>query len=535
MQVQVLSSTPIIMKKINKILICGGGSAGWMTASALAFRLPQLKITLLESPGIKNIGVGESTLGHINQFFHMMNMNDKEWMPACNATYKNSIQFTDFYKKDTRFQFPFGNFHFPEPIDNIDQMVQSIGEYFKIQSVHPENVSHPLGFLEREDFARYFSFNAMLAEYDKITTENVEGYDFIRDTAYHLNADLLGQYLKKRFCKKITHVEDDITEIKLDDTGITRITCNDTHYTDYDLYIDCTGFKSILLRTLERQFFQFPWLINDKAVTARIPFESEDEQQKQMHCVTDCKGINAGWLWSIPLWDRMGKGYVYSSQFLSEQEAEGEFRKETGWQGDVKQIPFKSGYMDKSWYKNVVGIGLASGFIEPLESTGLLTTHENIIKLVRILEQHNCHVNSVDKTMFNSSNIEQIEGHASFISLHYGLSRRDDTPYWQHVTEIEYDNFEGSSIVRYNHMPRFLSSMFTNRTFDFSKIGMTYIIAGMGLNPTHDMFTTFYHPNDCSNIYHTKLNNIFKVIKRRKELIKTLPTHHEFLKTHIYH
>ena len=86
MQVQVLSSTPIIMKKINKILICGGGSAGWMTASALAFRLPQLKITLLESPGIKNIGVGESTLGHINQFFHMMNMNDKEWIPACNAT-----------------------------------------------------------------------------------------------------------------------------------------------------------------------------------------------------------------------------------------------------------------------------------------------------------------------------------------------------------------------------------------------------------------------------------------------------------------
>ena len=525
------------MKKIKKVLICGGGSSGWMTASALAFRVPQLEISLLESPDIGNIGVGESTLGHINQFFHMLNMKDKDWMPACNATYKNSIQFTDFYKKGTRFQFPFGDFHFPEPVNgNTEKMVQSIGEYFNIQSVFNSHLHHEARQeLEREDFGRYFSINAMLAEYDKIGIPNQEGYDFVRNTAYHLNADLLGQYLKKRFCKNITHIQDNITEVKWDDNGITSINCNDSQYTDYDLYIDCTGFQSLLLeKTLGREFQQFPWLLNDKAVCARIPYKDEFDKQKQMHCVTDCRGLSSGWLWTIPLWDRMGKGYVYSSQFLDETSAEQEFRAETKWHGDIKHIPFKSGYIDKSWYQNVVGIGLASGFIEPLESTGLLTTHENIIKLVRILEQHDCHVNSVDKTMFNSSNIEQIEGHAAFISLHYGLSRRDDSTYWQYVTEMDYDNFEGSNIIRKNHNARYLSAILTSRTFDVRQQGMTYIIAGMGMNPSHDMFTSYYHPNDCKNLYHDKLDNIFNVINRRKELIKTYPTHYEFLKTHIY-
>ena len=522
------------MKKINKILICGGGSSGWMTASALSKRLPNLDITLLESPSIGNIGVGESTLGHINQFFHMMGMNDHDWMPACNATYKNSIQFTDFYKKGTRFQFPFGNFKFPEPIDgDPEQMVQSIGEYFNIASML-RGYRQINRKLELEDFARYFSINAMLAEYDKIGMHDEEGYDFIRDTAYHLNADLLGKYLKSNYCKNVTHIEDDITEIKLDETGITSITCSDSEHTGYDLYIDCTGFKSILLGALGREFQQFPWLINDNAITARMPYDDEADKEKQMHSVTDCKAIRAGWLWTIPLWDRMGKGYVYSSQFISNGDAELEFRSQTGWTGEVRHIPFKSGYMDKSWDRNVIGIGLASGFVEPLESTGLLTTHENIIKLVRILEQHECHVNSVDKTMFNSSNIEQIEGHASFISLHYGLSRRDDTPYWQHVTEMEYDNFEGSNIIRKNHMSRYLSSILTTRTFDFRLQGMTYIIAGMGMNTTHDIYTSYYHPIDVNRSYREKTANIFKIIDKRKEYIKTLPSHYEFLKKHIY-
>lgn len=514
--------------EIKDIVIVGGGSSGWMTASAIAYKCPKINLTLIESPNVPNIGVGESTLGHINGFFRMMNMKDEDWMPSCKATYKNSIQFTDFYKKNTRFQYPFGGYYqipSKEYNGNYDAMIEGVHEWFILQSVFPDEISF-------EDFSRYWNFNGLLAEYNRQTNLNIEGFDFIGGTAYHLDADLLGQYLKNRFCKNITHIFDDVKEIKCNDKGITEIISNN-HILKADLYIDCTGFKSMLLeKTLGIEFENFSYLANDSAVNARIPYENDD--QTLIANVTDCKALSSGWLWNIPLWHRRGQGYVYSSNFLTKDQAEQEFRLETKWDGDVNHLKFRHGVHKKAWYKNVLAIGLSYGFIEPLESTGLLTVHENIIKLITILKKHDNHVNMIDKQMFNDSAYKQIFGLSTFVSLHYGLSRRYDTEYWKFVTEeMVYDKFEGDIIVRSENHSSTLSEILSFNSFNYDHHGPTFILAGMRTNPVfNDTLLIDYgiSPESMSS----KKDAIKQHINRKIQLVRSLPTSYQFLKKHIY-
>jgi tryptophan halogenase len=505
---------------IENIVIVGGGSSGWMTAAAIAYMCPEINLTLIESSTIPNIGVGESTLGHINKFFQMLDMKDKEWMPSCNATYKNSIQFSDFYKKNTKFQYPFGDYYHISAKDHNeveDHTVKSIHEWFALQALFPDEIPF-------EDFSRYWNFNSILAEHNRQTDLNIEGLDFATHVAYHLDADALGVYLKKRFCKNVIHILDDVSEIKCDEEGITEIISNN-HKLTSDLFIDCTGFKSMLLEnTLGVEFEEFPYLINDSAVNARIPYINDD--QTLITNVTDCRALSSGWLWNIPLWHRRGQGYVYSSKFLNQEQAEKEFRQETTWNGDVNHLKFRHGVHKKAWHKNVLAIGLSYGFIEPLESTGLLTVHENIVKLITILKKHNNYVNNIDKQMFNKSADKQILALSSFVSIHYALSRRADSDYWKYVTEnITYDEKDIDD----------LSSILSFNTFDHTNIGMTFILAGMRINPVNKdlLFVTYERQK---KLLSTKKDIMLKHIDRRKHLLDdfNLPTSYQYLKTHIY-
>lgn len=505
--------------KIENIVIVGGGSSGWMTAAAIAYKCPEINLTLIESPTIPNIGVGESTLGHINKFFHMLDMKDKEWMPSCNATYKNSIQFTDFYKKNTRFQYPFGDWHFisPQDFNEVeDHAVKSIREWFGLQALFSDEIT-------LEDFSRYWNFNSILAEHNRQTDLNIEGLNFAIHVAYHLDADALGEYLKKRFCKNVTHIVEDVSEINCDEEGVTEIISNN-HKLTADLFIDCTGFKSMLLEnTLGVEFEEFSYLINDSAVNARIPYKNDDKTL--ITNVTDCKALTSGWLWNIPLWHRWGRGYVYSSKFLNQEQAEKEFRQETNWNGDVNHLKFRHGVHKKAWHKNVLAIGLSYGFIEPLESTGLLTVHENIVKLITTLKKHNNYVNNIDKQMFNKSADKQILALSSFVSIHYALSRRTDSDYWKYVTEnITYNEKEIDD----------LSSILSFNTFDFSNKGMTFILAGMKVNPVNKDLL-FYNENRKKELS-TKKDIMLRHITRRKQLLDdfNLPTSYEYLKNYIY-
>lgn len=523
--------------KINSIVIVGGGSSGWMTAAAIAFKFPQIHLTLIESPYINNIGVGESTLGHINRYFDLLQLKDADWMPHCSATLKNSIQFTDFYKKNTVFQYPFGSTEPPPLNDDYGnifnssitpyQPINNIADYFAVKVHYPQ--------LSYQDFARYFNFNTILAETNKQPGYDIENFRFHYDTAYHLNADQFGQYLRQTFCKDIQHIQDHVVDVKVDDKGVSEI-ITENHKFSADFYIDCSGFKSILIeQALKVPFINFKYLINDQAVAARIDYQSEKDKAQKIVNVTDCTAIDHGWVWNTPLWDRVGRGYVYSSQFLTKDDAEEEFRKYLKWDGPVRHIKFRHGYHEKAWFKNVLSIGLSYGFIEPLEATGLMTTHENICKFIHILENHDCHVQSIDRTVYNNACRTDTCHMMDFVVMHYALSRRNDTDYWHYLTEeVDYDKHNATEFKSTFNVARDLEMILTHNTFDWHGWqGILYILAGMNYDPTTaDYLKHVSYQSD--QIYNYKYNFIQEIISRRFINTLSLPTNYEFLKQGIY-
>jgi len=393
-----------------------------------------------------------------------------------------------------------------------------------------------------------------MTDKNKLTkNENHElrGFDFKYDTAYHMDASLFGNYLKDKICKPsgMEHLISNVTGFKKNEDGSIKCvetdTLGDIHA---DLFIDCTGFKSLLLeQAMKVPFESFEnHLHNDRAIATVIPYIDKD---KEMECVTSCTAIESGWVWNIPLWNRIGTGYVYSSKFATEEEAEEQFRKhlksknmvipdsDRADKASFKHIKIKHGVHKRAWEKNVIGIGLSNGFIEPLESTGLMLTHEGIMKMIHTLKMRGGNVTKYDIDMFNYAFYEQITGFRNFIALHYGLSMRDDTPYWKHVTETTYQNsminFEPNLVDNFEDFSRRVHRF---NSFSNDMSGIIYIAAGMGYNPLYgrkvDWLDKKYLevPNYEDNIYREWEQHKTEVLKT----IENLPTHYEFLKATIY-
>jgi tryptophan halogenase len=511
--------------KVNKIVIVGGGSSGWMTAAALCKSFPDLDITLIESKDIKTIGVGESTVAEFNSYLDLLELEDKDWMKDCDATYKVSIAFTDFREKNTKFQYPFG-------LSAAPQISLGHDCWPAIRQLDPE--ACPL-----EKFAEFYNANTYLADENKIIDnidQSIPNFKFKYDTAYHFDSTKFGLYLRDNICKPagVKHLLEEVSGVEKKENGdVKYIITESGQKLDADLFIDCSGFKSILLeKEMGGVFNSFnDTLLNDRALATKLDY---DDKNVEMENVTNCTAIENGWVWNIPLWSRIGSGYVYSSKFADRDQAEREFRSHLESKG--KQIPedaeildihIKHGVMDRAWIGNVLGIGLSYGFVEPLESTGLLTTHENIYRLVRMLERRNRVVNSIDRTALNVYLSGLLGGVKSFLEMHYGLSMRDDTEYWRYVTDIDYGQT--------TDVDQILDNVIATSNFNGMKGGLIYIAAGMGYLPTYRFGDGYgYINNDDAealrNVY--REYDIFSYSTR--EYIKTLPSHYEYLRDNIY-
>ncbi len=470
---------------INKICVVGGGTAGWMTAAAIAKRIPTCMVTIIESPEISTVGVGESTLGQFNQYLHLLKLKDTDWMKHCNATYKVSISFTDWRQRNTRFHYPFG------PLDSTNKIGLEDWYYIK----HIDNSYEP------DTFAEYYNPITFLATQNKLTNDNstIRNLNFNRDTAYHFDADLFAKYLKTHICDKngVEHISDTVVKVnKSDDGYVTSVETKQNGTVYADLFIDCTGFSSVLLeQEMNSEFVPFDdVLYNDRAIACKIPYSDKPEELVNY---TDCWSMPNGWVWTIPLWDRMGSGYVYSSKFVDDETALQEYKDHILKKYDLRFmvrsfdmddlefnfIKIKHGKHKKAWVKNVVGIGLSYGFIEPLESTGLLTAHENIICLINALERRKCDINLIDIDGFNHFADYTIEQFKDFVAMHYVLSQRDDTPYWKSIREnvkLISDDDLTSKIVKSPrlYMETLHGANVTNNYDTF--LGTLYIANGMG-------------------------------------------------------
>lgn len=522
---------------IKNVLIVGGGSAGWMAAALISKMCPFLNLTLVESKIIGTIGVGESTLGHINKFLDMLELKDEDWMKFCNATYKTSIKFTDFKEKGKYFHYPFGDF-------NVQDCYNGIMDWFYYQAYTKNS-------LPETDFAEFFVNQVLMTDRNKMTkNENNEipGFNFHLNTAYHMDAEKFGIYLKDNIAipNGVKHIIGTINAVKQKDSGdIDYITLEEGIKLEADLYIDCTGFKKLLIElVMKSKFLSFhDVLLNDRAIAARIPYV---DKEKQMESVTNCTAIENGWVWNIPLFSRIGTGYVHSSEFVSEEQALLEFKNHLRpifgnlvEEAEYKTINIRHGVQDKPWIKNVCSIGLALGFVEPLESTGLLTTHENLIRLVTTLSRRNGYVNQFDIDGWNFAAREEMENFKQFVSQHYALSTRDDTKYWHHVTHnIHYCtsaiNLEPE--YRLNNLD-LLNRLNVENFFPWNTPdGKIFILAGMGLNPVSYPLTKLMSVRNpkTEDFWLEVRNNYLARKEKLLKLIDLLPTHYQFLRENIY-
>tara|TARA_R110000796_G_scaffold197171_1_gene313587 strand:+ start:190 stop:1674 length:1485 start_codon:yes stop_codon:yes gene_type:complete len=477
-----------------KILIVGGGSAGWMTAATLESQLPEHQISLIESKNTPTVGVGESTLRQISNWMRLLNIKDKDFLKHVDGSYKLSIKFTDFYKKGKAFHYPFG-----DPI--VEGNKAELNDWWFKKIFKPSTPNSDYAECMYPLQMNYVNQN----KFDKDEAAH----------AYHFDATKFGLWLRDKYCKKVKHIIDDVVSVEQNENGITSL--NKKYKAD--LYIDCTGFKSLLLgQSLREPFESYSNILpNDSAWATHIKYKNK---QKELVPYTNCTALDNGWVWNIPLWSKIGTGYVYSSKFVDDDTALKEFKKHLKQEDlQFKKIKMKVGIHKRLWVKNVIAIGLSGGFIEPLESNGLFSVHEFLIILLRNLRRGK--VSQWDKDNFNYQCKLLFKNFAQFVASHYALSHRDDTPYWRHCLNKTWDpslvNLEPSILYGFYEYARQ-----RNINFKFSfNAGFHCIAAGMNWAPT-DKTSLLIHNRLTLSELEKEFKPYINKLNKRKETCKNL-------------
>ena len=509
--------------EINKIIIIGGGSAGWMTATTLIKRFPKKNISLIESPNIPTIGVGESTIAGIRGWQAMVGIQDVDFIKASDATYKLSIKFTDFYKKGEAFHYPFG-----DPVVEGNQSL--LNDWWFKKMLYPKT---PLS-----DFADCTYPQMALVNKNKcFLNENneLESFQFYKHTGFHFDAVKFGLSLRDRVAipNGVKHILEEVKTVEQDEKGIKSL--NNKHKAD--LFIDCTGFRALLMdKILKEPFNSFKHILpNDSAWAIRLPYKNK---KKELVPFTNCTAIENGWVWNVPLWSRIGTGYVYSSKFVDDETALEEFKKHLGIkEGDFRNIKMRVGIHNRLWVKNVVAIGLSAAFIEPLESNGLYSVHEFLHQLVRALEREK--VSQWDKDVYTNACKIIFQGFTDFVGMHYALSQRTDTPYWKANFNKEWT--EGLINLRYEPHHGFVHNA-ADKSFNYritdAQAGMHCIAAGMNWAPTDVASLMKSNVNNdmeyWKSLWKQSADHLDKRKKQWEKSVRKAPTLYKFMKDNFY-
>jgi flavin-dependent dehydrogenase len=418
-----------------KIVIVGGGSAGWMTASMLIKEFPNYDITVIESADSPTVGVGESTINGIKQFCNYLEINEKDFLSKTDGSYKLAIQFKDFDELGSKpFLYPFG-----KPV--VSGTSRGVQDWLLKKYVYPET---PV-----QDLAESFFPAALMVKhnvfFNNLNYSIVDGFNQNIGVAYHFDALKFADWLRQDYAvpRGVQHIVDHVEVIKVDGSIISKLLLKSKKEITADLFVDCTGFSSKLLgEALKEEFIDYTDMLpNNRAWATQVQYV---DKEKELKPVTTCTAIDNGWVWDIPLWSRIGTGYVYSDKFISPEDALKEFKQylksdkvtcpKTEEQiNDLafKDVKMRVGIHKRTWVGNVVAIGLSAGFIEPLESSGLYTVHEFLFQLVRAL--HRGVPSTWDVDAYNTAVFRLFNEFAEFVALHYALTKREDTKYWRAV------------------------------------------------------------------------------------------------------
>lgn len=425
---------------IRRVVIVGGGTAGWMTAAALsqAFKGSLESIRLVESEEIGTVGVGEATIPPIRRFNARLGIDENEFIRQTQGSFKLGIEFVDWLRPGHSYIHPFGRYgadldnvsfihfwmrrHLQGATDSIDEyclatMAARLGKFTRPE-MHPDPAMSTLGY------------------------------------AFHFDASLYARYLRGYAERRgVQRIEGRIVDVKLrgEDGFIESVVLKDGPTVDGDLFIDCSGFRGLLIEeALHTGYLDWSrWLPCNRAFA--MPSESVGDPTPY----TRSTARPAGWQWRIPLQHRVGNGYVYCSEFVSDDEAAGTLKANLDGRGlaDPRPLRFTAGMRRQFWNRNCVALGLAGGFLEPLESTSIHLIQSGISKLLTLFPDRR--FDPLLAAEFNRQSTLQYEWIRDFLVAHYKLTERADTPFWDYcrtmaipeTLQTKLDLFRNRSLV----------------------------------------------------------------------------------------
>lgn len=490
--------------RLKKIAIIGGGTTGWMTAAAFAKALipAGYEITLVESDEIGTVGVGEATIPPIKAFNALLGFNEAEFLTRTRGTFKLGIEFINWGKENNRYMHPFGAIGVP---------------------------SGPLSFYHY--WLKYYlqGKSADLGEYCMATQAALHNKFMLpaskpgtplqrMDYAYHFDASLYARYLREYAeAGGVTRIEGLISGVRVrdDDGYIDNVHLQSGQIINADFFIDCTGFKALLIEQALHTGYEdwSQYLLCNSAIAA----QSHNIQAPRPY--TRSTAHTAGWQWEIPLQHRTGNGYVYASRYIDDESAKKTLLNNIPGElaSEPRVIRFTPGMRKKMWNKNCVAMGLASGFIEPLESTSIHLIQSAIVKLISLFPAGD--FSSCDQDQYNQMMADDYYCARDFIILHYKATQRTDSDFWRHCSAMDIPDSLKNKLELYSRNGR----IFLKPNDIFKEESWISVLQGQGIVPQD------HHPlvdalsDQVLEQYMSHINNGIK------HALVTMPTHAEFI------
>jgi 2-polyprenyl-6-methoxyphenol hydroxylase-like FAD-dependent oxidoreductase len=436
-RVQTVSGKTRMRQPVETIVIVGGGTAGWITASLLKARFgSSLGVTVVESDRVPTVGVGEASLPVLRDFLRALRIDEREFLKACDASLKAGLRFANWRTTkpdDVYYHLFFG-------ADENEPLLRLIGTR---ATAAEEDLWHDLleqGLINGRDFMIDLTIAGQLIKRNRASRRNGdEPYQSPLGYAYHLDAKLFAEFLRNWSIQRgVVHLVDHVTSVQVQENGdICLVTTENQGEVVGDFFVDCTGFRGVLINEALQEPFEpcRPWLLCDSAVAIQLPHAQIDGEIAAHTCLD---ALSAGWAWRIPLFSRQGTGYVYSREFLTNEEAERELRSRLGPGADAStahHLRMRVGKNRRAWVNNCLSVGLAAGFLEALESTSIAFIQRGVAKFLTCF-RNRC-FEAQDQERYNREMTEDFEECRDFLIIHYCLSEREDSPFWRECRRTE--------------------------------------------------------------------------------------------------
>ena len=482
---------------VKRVVIAGGGTAGWIAAAALVTQLgPLLDITLIESEEIGTVGVGESTIPTARTFHRLIGLDEREFMRETESTFKLGILFEDWARIDDSYIHSFGM---------IGKSTWMADFHHIWMAAHEQGLASDLGD---------YCFELQAAKAGRFATSDDANINY----AYHLDAGRYARYLRQFVeARGVRRVEGKIVEVQQNaQNGVIETLLLDSDVRiEGDLFIDCTGFRGLLIeQTLKAGYEDWShWL----PANAALPLQSASVGPALPY--TRAMAHQAGWQWRIPLQHRVGNGLVYSSEFMSDDAAADLLHSRV--EGDIlvqpRPVRFQAGRRRSVWEKNCVALGLSSGFVEPLESTSI---HLIMIGVTRLIQSFPFGgANEAVATHFNNQCRRELESIRDFVVLHYKLTERDDSEFWRYCRNMEVPDSLAQRIALFRE-----SAMAYQSPDDLFRVdSWVQVMLGQRLKPRRYHQVGRLIPRDQlgDSLGHLKTNIV--------NAVSSLPSHHSFV------